>query len=247
MCKKLIVFGGTGKTGVAVLRRAVDVGSLKVTVYARRPERIPSDVRNKLNIIEGDVLDCENVVKAMEGQDIVLSSLGKGNNLRPTTVISEGTKNIVEGMRKNQIKRLIVVSISSRLPTSTTKGPWILSNIAADHDRMLVYLNTCHDIEWYGMMSGQILDLPITNNYKIAIGKKPGPARATSSDLADFMISTITDEKKWTIYSGQLVGISSKIPFSQTIQTKQTWILLGVVASLVAVVSYGVSAVFKKL
>jgi len=108
---KLIVFGGTGKTGLAVIERAVQVESNIVTVYARRPNRIPAHLIEKIKIIKGDVLDAEAVKNSLQGQDVVISCLGKGLNLAPTTLISEGTKNVLDGMIFHKIKRIFVVSI----------------------------------------------------------------------------------------------------------------------------------------
>ena len=50
-------------------------------MYARRPERIPQDIVKRVNVIQGDVLNRQKVVEAMEGHDAVISCLGKGMNL----------------------------------------------------------------------------------------------------------------------------------------------------------------------
>lgn len=54
---------------------------IEVSVYARRPERIPQDIVKRVNVIQGDVLNRQKVVEAMEGHDAVISCLGKGMNL----------------------------------------------------------------------------------------------------------------------------------------------------------------------
>ena len=50
-------------------------------MYARRPERIPQDIVSRVNVIQGDVLNRQKVVEAMQGHDAVISCLGKGMNL----------------------------------------------------------------------------------------------------------------------------------------------------------------------
>ena len=92
--RKLIVFGSTGKTGLSIVRCALENSENNVTVYIRRPERLPADLKDKVTSVVGDVLDEKAVCTAMEGFDVVLSSLGTGSSLSATTVMSQGVKNI---------------------------------------------------------------------------------------------------------------------------------------------------------
>jgi len=239
---KLIVFGGTGKSGIAVIREALQQKDIEVSVYARRPERIPQDIVKRVNVIQGDVLNRQKVVEAMEGHDAVISCLGKGMNLCSTTLISEGTKNVVKAMRAHEVKKLIVVSISTRLPANKhKKGPFFLRKIAADHDRMLDYLQACDDIDWIGVMVPEIFKLPKTDDYQVAIGKRPGPITVCAADMAHFMVSSIVNERKWLTYKNTRVGISSNIPVSTImLRTEQGRVWSALLASMVALVGWGV-------
>ena len=42
---------------------------------------MPERVRNRINIIVGDVLNADQVANALEGQDVVISCLGTGWSL----------------------------------------------------------------------------------------------------------------------------------------------------------------------
>jgi len=239
---KLIVFGGTGKSGVAVIREALQQKDIEVSVYARRPERIPQDIVSRVNVIQGDVLNRQKVVEAMQGHDAVISCLGKGMNLCSTTLISEGTKNVVKAMRAHEVKKLIVVSISTRLPASKhKKGPFFLRNLAADHDRMLEYLKGCDDIDWIGVMVPEIFKLPKTADYQVAVGRRPGPITVSAADMAHFMVTSITNERKWCTYKNTMVGLSSNIPISTILfKTAQGRVWSAIMASVAVLVGYGV-------
>jgi len=242
---KLIVFGGTGKTGLAVIERAVQVESNIVTVYARRPNRIPAHLIEKIKIIKGDVLDAEAVKNSLQGQDVVISCLGKGLNLAPTTLISEGTKNVLDGMIFHKIKRIFVVSISSRLASSKSKGPWILKNVSADHDRMLEELKKrSEDVEWCALMVPEIFQLPPTKNFQVAINRRPGPITVVAADMAEFMVTCLADDEKWNIYKNNFVGMTSTVTFSQLLTTSQGKIWMGLVAIIASVTAFTISKLF---
>jgi len=211
-----------------------------VTAFVRRLNRFPAAKYKNVKIIEGDVTDEEKVKFALKDQDFVVSCLGKGLNLSPTTVISEGVSNIVKGMKANGVKKIFVVSISSRLPDSKSNGPWILKNIAADHTRMLDVLKRSGDeIEWCGIMVGEILDLPPAGDYQVAIGTRPAGRKVVlSGDIGQFIASNVVDDSRWPALKNQLIGMSSAVSFSQFTKTTHFPIILGVLSGFAAVVAF---------
>nr|CAB3225814.1 flavin reductase (NADPH)-like [Phallusia mammillata] len=46
-------------------------------------------------------------------------------------------------------------------------------------------------------------------NYQVAIDKLPGASRATTQDIAHWMLTCIQDDEEMRKYTHQLVGISS--------------------------------------
>lgn len=104
---KLAVFGATGGTGREIVAQALDAGH-EVTVLVRDPARL-SVKHNKLYLVIGDVLNLEKVEEALAGSEAVCCSLGNTAN-NPDFVVSDGTQNIIEVMKKQAIRRLVVVS-----------------------------------------------------------------------------------------------------------------------------------------
>ncbi len=105
---KLVVFGANGPTGRLLTRRLVDADHTVVAV-TRRPATFPiTDPR--LTVAEADVFQQQAVAGVLPGADAVLSVLGVPFTRRPVDMFSTGTTNIVAAMRRNAIRRLIVVS-----------------------------------------------------------------------------------------------------------------------------------------
>lgn len=71
---KLLIFGGTGGTGRALVQQALEQGHT-VTIFARNPAKVRTTHEN-LKIVKGDMLDYSSVEAAVQSQDAVLSALG---------------------------------------------------------------------------------------------------------------------------------------------------------------------------
>ena len=206
---KVIIFGSTGKAGLAIINHALQNTDNVVSVYVRRPKRLPSHLKSKLNIIVGDVLDADAVNDALKEQDLVLSSLGPGWNLKPMTVMSDGIKNIVNGMRNNGIKKLICIGVSFLLKEPDREAFKFLQHVVADHKRAIEFLSEVTDVDWIVMMPPRILGRSHVSEYRTAVDRLDGPDKVTTADIADFMFSCAGDEAKFAEYNHKLVGISS--------------------------------------
>ncbi|MEQ2186861.1 hypothetical protein GOODEAATRI_033177, partial [Goodea atripinnis] len=77
-----------------------------VTVLVRDASKLPAD-HKAARVVVGDVLNKDDVKKTMEGQDAVIIVLGTRTDLSPTTMMSEGTKNIVQAMKARGIRKVI--------------------------------------------------------------------------------------------------------------------------------------------
>ena len=105
---KLLIIGGTGGTGRELIKQALEQGH-SLTALARNPKNLKIAHPN-LSIIEGNVLDYDKVQEVVAGQDAVLSALGHKRFFIKTTILSEGTKNIIHAMEKHNVNRLICVT-----------------------------------------------------------------------------------------------------------------------------------------
>ena len=62
----------------------------------------------QVTVVKGDVYNPEEVSSAIQGCEGVLVALGRGWNMSATTLFSDGTRNIVAGMKEHGIKRIVI-------------------------------------------------------------------------------------------------------------------------------------------
>lgn len=103
--KRLLIIGATGGTGRQLTTQALERGC-EVTALVRNPDRLRLE-HARLKIIVGDVLDPGAVAAAMRGQQAVLSALGHQQFFRPTRILSQGARNLLDAMRAEGVRRIV--------------------------------------------------------------------------------------------------------------------------------------------
>lgn len=110
----ILTLGATGRVGSEIVTYALRDG-YHVTVLVRTPEKIQINNKN-LTIIQGNVLNKDDIVRAMHGIDVVISAL----NTDGTTTLSESMPLIIEAMENEGIKRIITIGTAGILQSRTT-------------------------------------------------------------------------------------------------------------------------------
>ncbi|XP_015914041.1 flavin reductase (NADPH) [Parasteatoda tepidariorum] len=197
LIKKVIVFGASGNTGLATVEAALKKG-YEVTAYVRDKQKLGSVEPNY--VVEGDVLNKSDVGDAIKGHDAVIIVLGTRNDLSPTTVMSDGTRNIIEGMKENDVRR-VSCCISSFLFWPREKVPKPYIPVTEDHERMLNELKNS-DREWVAVLPPHIAEEPAKGNYEIK-NEAPVGRMISKYDLADILVDILTQED----HIGHYVGI----------------------------------------
>lgn len=104
---KIALIGGTGFVGSAVLEELLQRGHA-VTALARQPAKYAP--RPQLSVLPVDVLQAQQVAHAVEGHDAVVSAYNPGwKEPRLHDLYLEGTRAILEGVKRSGVKRLLVV------------------------------------------------------------------------------------------------------------------------------------------
>ncbi len=196
---KLIIFGPTGSTGRQVVTQALQQGH-DVTAFARSPEKLDL-THEKLQVIKGDVLDLASVERAIQGQDVVLCTLGlppmDKSNLR-----ANGTKNIIRAMEKTGVKRFICQSSDGIGDTRATLPflmkylivPFMLRHAFADHEIQENYIKESQ-LDWIIARPTALTDGEHTGSYQhgYAAGNKSVTFKISRADTADFMLKQLAD------------------------------------------------------
>ena len=104
---KVALIGATGFVGSPVLVELLSRGH-QVTVLARNPAKLAAQPR--LTVVAADVLDAAQVAQAVAGHDAVVSAYNPGwTEPRIHDLFLQGSRAIVEGVKRAGLKRLVVV------------------------------------------------------------------------------------------------------------------------------------------
>jgi putative NADH-flavin reductase len=101
--KKVIVFGASGKVGKLVIDELLS-RNYQVTAFIYGDN--PFENSENLNIITGNVKSTSDVLTAIKEQDVVVSVLGSWGT-KTKDILSEGIVNIISGMKKEKITRIV--------------------------------------------------------------------------------------------------------------------------------------------
>ena len=208
---KLLIIGATGGTGRALVEQALAQGH-SVTAFVRNSRKVRT-THEHLTIAEGNVLDYDSVERAVIGKDAVLSALGHKRWIIPTTILSEGTSNIIRAMEKHGVKRfycetsLGVGNSRCRLGLYHTLFviPFIIYFYFRDKERQERLIKES-SLDWVIVRPAQLTNGKKRGVYRHGkdIGSYIFTARISRADVADFMLRQLTDDS----YLRQTPGVS---------------------------------------
>jgi len=194
---QLVVFGATGGIGSRVVEQALTAGH-GVTAVARQPSAITLR-HERLEVIQGDVLEPETIRESIIRKEAVISALG-ARNRAPTTVYSEGVANIMQAMQAAGVRRILCVSASGLDP-----GPlwqrWIakpllwliLKNMYTDLVRMETVVKAS-GLDWTILRPPAFTNGPRTGRYQAVVNQHLARSLSISrADIADYILNHLTD------------------------------------------------------
>lgn len=174
----------------------------RVTALARRPAKLPLR-HDRLTVARGDVLDYPSVEAAVRGQEAVLSALGHKRWFYPNRILSEGTGNIVRAMESLGVRRFIC---ETSLGVGDSRGrmglaytlfvvPFVLPFYYLDKSRQ-ERLVRASSLDWVIVRPGVLTNGPKRGVYRHGpgVGSWIRTVRISRADVADFMLSQITDD-----------------------------------------------------
>ncbi|HEX3722015.1 MAG TPA: NAD(P)H-binding protein [Nitrolancea sp.] len=116
---RLALIGATGYVGTPVLQEAIGRGH-KVTAIVRQVDRVPSHAN--VTPQAADVQDSAQVSAAVSGHDVVISCFNPGGHDIRTNPnfyrdIVEGTRSIIDGVKRSGVGRVVYVGGAGSLYT----------------------------------------------------------------------------------------------------------------------------------
>lgn len=193
---RIVVFGANGRTGSAVVERAIARND-EVTAFARSREGAQ---RTAASVVRGDAFDADAVTAAIRGHDAVITALGVPIE-GPTTDLSRPTANIVRGAEAAGVAHLSAVLSTVVFLTKVSE------RFAENRNEHLRNLDTLRGsgLDWVGICPRSIEDRPGTGSYVAVLdGRAPGSG-ISRFDLADALIDAL-ERGDWM---GHPVGVSN--------------------------------------
>jgi putative NADH-flavin reductase len=198
----ILIIGANGGAGKQAVEIALEAGH-HVTAVLRNPANLTLKHTN-LEIVKGDVMHPESFERYLENKDAVISALGARKATKPTTLYSEGNRNLLNAMKKMGIRRVFFISasaldISPVLPFYVRLAAKyilqkLLRHMYADL-RIMEKLVKESDTDWTIMRPPRLTNKPVTGKYRFAINSFLKNCLTISrADLAHFMVNNITNE-----------------------------------------------------
>ncbi|WP_061859902.1 NAD(P)-dependent oxidoreductase [Priestia megaterium] len=203
----ILILGATGRVGSQIVTHALHDGH-HVTVLVRNPEKIQINNGN-LTIIQGNVLNEDDIVRSIGGVDVVISAL----NTDGTTTLSESMPLIIEAMKEQGIQRIITIGTagilqsrstpqSMRYQLRKTKGRSVRA--AKEHHKVYKMLKQSR-LEWTIVCPTYLPDRERIGKYRVEDNFLPeGGTEISVSDTAEFTFGQIKNSN----YIGLRVGIA---------------------------------------
>lgn len=198
---KILIVGATRGIGRQLLEQALASGH-SVTALARNPQRLAAQ-HERLRLLKGDILDPGSVAAAMAGQDAACCTIGVKTPWEQAGVFSEGTRQLLQAMKKAGVRRLMCVT---GIGAGDSKGhggflydrifyPLLLRAVYADKDRQESLIKAS-DVDWTIVRPGFLTHGPLTGNYRVLTeltGITAG--RISRADVAHFILKELESKR----------------------------------------------------
>jgi len=228
MTDSIAVFGGTGGVGLETIYQALQSGN-KVRALVRSPQRlvVPPGSGGEakagmplespdLEVIQGDVTKLEDVQKVFEKGDVegVVVALGGKTSEVGLTMLTDGTKNILQCMKDKNVKPVSIVT-SLGTGDSYDQAPFVfklvmwtvLRDAFVDKNNQEDLIKSQGADLDYTIVRPAGLGLgPPTGQFKVMSALDPGKAGVIQrSDVAAFCLRMLKEDT----YNKQAVGITN--------------------------------------
>lgn len=199
---KLGVLGATGRTGLQLVRQALEDGHT-VTALVRDPAKL-GELRERVQVIQGDATDAAAVGKLVQGQDAILNALGpvKGG---PRDLLAVNARHLVVAMGQHGVRRVVVEGgAGMRVPQDHPGfggraiafiiGRLIAAQVA-DKRAQMAALQAAPGLEWVIIRAPVLTDGPLTRTYRLGYPDMGPGAQISRADIAHAMLGQLTRDE----------------------------------------------------
>ncbi len=192
---KVLIVGAAGRTGRAVVDRAVTEGH-EVTAFVHNDAGY--DVPG-VEVRAGDASDMAAIGAAIVGQDAVIDTVGGKTPYKSTTLEASVATTIVAAMQRHGVRRLVVTS-SIGVGDSSANSPFFLKILlatflrgsSADKAKMESAVRGSES-DWVITRPSVLTEKPATGDVRIfSVDNRDKAHSITRADLAAFLVAQLT-------------------------------------------------------
>ena len=206
---KLVVLGATGGTGLQTIVSQAIAHGHQVTAFVRTPERLKR-FADRIAVIQGDLLDSNELGHVIEGHDAVLSGFGPRFPLSKAEhdLLRRFAVTLISAMQHAGVRRVVVESTAflfkdAILPPAHLVGRLFFPATVADASAMEDVLRRS-GLDWTIERPPRLTDKPRNGAYRVGQGHLPILGFTVSrADVADFMIKAVENGSS----IGEIVGV----------------------------------------
>lgn len=171
----------------------------ETAALVRDPRR--AALPREVEIIKGDVLDRSSLLPAVTGRDAVICALGTPSPRRSTTLLEEGTKNLLQAMSQEGVRRLACVTLlgvgSSRRNASLLYRELILRVLRAmlaDKEAQEQAVRAS-ELDWVLVRPPRFVARSPSGSIRVLReGEEGRVGRVVRADLARFLLDCVTTD-----------------------------------------------------
>lgn len=194
---KFVVIGGSSGVGLECVKDSLSRGH-EVTMFARSASQSGLS-HDRLNIVDGDALKEEDVIKALSGVEAVMQTLGVPFNLKlftgPITLFSESTNTLLKAMSSVGLRRLITLTGfgtgDSKNAVGAIQRPGfnlVFGEAYSDKSQQEQMIKAS-DLDWTIVRPGVLRNGAKTGDYRVLVDpEKWRNGVIRRADVADFMV-----------------------------------------------------------
>ncbi len=196
---KVLVAGATGRTGQWVVKRLLHYG-VAVRVFSREGDKAFRLFGERVEIVVGKIQDAQDVARAVEGCDAVLSALGSSSysgDSSPSSVDRDGVQRLVDEAAKAGVKHFGLVSSLGVTrwyhPLNLFAGVLLKKWEAEEHLRKVFSLPGCSStiVRPGGLKDGE----PFCHQLHVDTGDRLWSGWINRSDVAELLVLSLWVEK----------------------------------------------------
>jgi putative NADH-flavin reductase len=195
---KIVVLGGTGRTGIPLIEQAVAAGH-EVVALVRTPSKL-NITHDCLTVVQGDAMNAVDVNKVITPDvTAVVSVLGpiKGS---PTDLLPVAANHVMTAMQNAGVRRLIwMTGAGVSFPQDQPQFfdhviKFLLKTISPEvlaQSEKAVYAIADSHLDWTIVRGPMLTDTPHSSTYRVGwVGVNTG-ARLSRADAADFILKQL--------------------------------------------------------